>query len=189
LRQPRIHHQLAEQLCGADRGRSWTPTAYASKAENRKQIAEAIAPANYINAPVTVLEQVLTGTYADWPGRREDRRQARRFRSVPLAVLCGVDADPDEALGPDQGDVDYKAVAEQVYLATDTKEGDGRDGADAADDVDTRSFSVMGKTVRSGKPDDYLASFKIRRRREGRAATIYRPVVPANAGTHTPRRQ
>src|SRR6476659_5845502 len=35
-------------------------TAYASKAENRKQIAEAIAPANYINAPVTVLEQVLT---------------------------------------------------------------------------------------------------------------------------------
>jgi len=39
-------------------------TAYAAKAENRKQIAEAIAPANYINAPVTVLEQVLTGTYA-----------------------------------------------------------------------------------------------------------------------------
>src|SRR6187431_3230074 len=35
-------------------------TAYASKAENRKQIAEAIAPANYINAPVTVLEQILT---------------------------------------------------------------------------------------------------------------------------------
>src|SRR6059058_6531922 len=43
-------------------------TAYASKAENRKQIAEAIAPANYINAPVTVLEQVLTGTYADGLG-------------------------------------------------------------------------------------------------------------------------
>ena len=40
-------------------------TAYASKSENRKQIAEAIAPANYLNAPVTVLEQVLTGTYAD----------------------------------------------------------------------------------------------------------------------------
>src|SRR5262252_6113545 len=43
-------------------------TAYASKAENRKQIADAIAPANYINAPVTVLEQVLTGTYADGLG-------------------------------------------------------------------------------------------------------------------------
>ena len=78
-------------------------TAYASKAENRKQIAEAIAPANYINAPVTVLEQVLTGHLCRRSRRRQDRRQARRFRSVPLAVLCGLDADPDEALGPDQG--------------------------------------------------------------------------------------
>ena len=36
-------------------------TAFASKAENRRQIAEAIAPANYLNQPVTVVEQVLTG--------------------------------------------------------------------------------------------------------------------------------
>src|SRR5689334_5320263 len=43
-------------------------TAFASKAENRKQIAEAIAPANYINQPVTVLEQILTGTFADGLG-------------------------------------------------------------------------------------------------------------------------
>src|SRR6185295_7368152 len=38
-------------------------TAFATKAENRKQIAEAIAPANYLNQPVTVVEQVLTGTF------------------------------------------------------------------------------------------------------------------------------
>src|SRR5260221_13263484 len=37
-------------------------TAFATKAENRKQIAEAIAPANYLNQPGTVVEQVLTGT-------------------------------------------------------------------------------------------------------------------------------
>ena len=43
-------------------------SAYSSKPEHRKQIAEAIAPANYINAPVTVLDQVLTGTYADGLG-------------------------------------------------------------------------------------------------------------------------
>ena len=43
-------------------------TAFATKAENRKQIAEAIAPANYLNQPVTVVEQVLTGTYADGLG-------------------------------------------------------------------------------------------------------------------------
>src|SRR6476661_3821823 len=43
-------------------------TAFAHKPENRKQIAEAIAPANYLNQPVTVVEQVLTGTYADGLG-------------------------------------------------------------------------------------------------------------------------
>ncbi len=43
-------------------------TAFASKAENRKQIAEAIAPANYLNQPETVVEQVLTGTFADGLG-------------------------------------------------------------------------------------------------------------------------
>src|SRR3982075_3057868 len=43
-------------------------TAFASKAENRKQISETIAPANYLNAPPTVLEQVLTGTHADGLG-------------------------------------------------------------------------------------------------------------------------
>ncbi len=44
-------------------------TAYAAKPENRKQIAEAIAPANYLNQPVTVVEQVLTGTFADGLGQ------------------------------------------------------------------------------------------------------------------------
>ena len=43
-------------------------TAFAHQPENRKQIAEAIAPANYLNQPVTVLEQILTGTFADGLG-------------------------------------------------------------------------------------------------------------------------
>ena len=43
-------------------------TAFAHKAPNRKQIAAAIAPANYLNQPETVLERILTGTYADGLG-------------------------------------------------------------------------------------------------------------------------
>ena len=78
-------------------------TAFATKAENRKQIAEAIAPANYLNQPVTVLEQILTGTFADGLGKSAEGAQPRRFRSVPMGVVRGVDHDPDEALGSDQG--------------------------------------------------------------------------------------
>src|SRR5260221_4085229 len=47
-------------------------TAFATKAGNRKQIAEAIAPANYLNQPVTVVEQVLTGKFADGLGNIRD---------------------------------------------------------------------------------------------------------------------
>src|SRR3984893_11895753 len=43
-------------------------TAFAHKAEDRKQSAAAIAPANYLNQPEIVLEQILTGTYADGLG-------------------------------------------------------------------------------------------------------------------------
>ena len=78
-------------------------TAFATKAENRKQIAEAIAPANYLNQPVTVIEQVLTGTFADGLGNVRKEPEPYRFRSVPLALVRGVDSDADEALGPDQG--------------------------------------------------------------------------------------
>ena len=59
--------------------------------------------ANYLNQPVTVMEQALTGTYADGLGGIKYGRQTRRFRSIPMAVLRGLDAHPDEALGPDQG--------------------------------------------------------------------------------------
>src|ERR1700733_10706376 len=57
---PNTFHALLKAIIDA--------TAYAAKPENRKQIAEAIAPANYLNQPVTVLEQVLTGTFADGLG-------------------------------------------------------------------------------------------------------------------------
>ena len=78
-------------------------TAFASKQENRKQIAEAIAPANYLNQPVTVVEQVLTGTFADGLGNVRRVPEPHRFRSLPLGIVRRVDHDADEALGTDQG--------------------------------------------------------------------------------------
>ena len=97
-------------------------TAYASKAENRKQIAEAIAPANYINAPVTVLEQVLTGTYADGLGNVKTDAKRVDFDPFPWQSFAVWMLTQMKRWGQIKGDVDYKAVAEQVYLATDTSE-------------------------------------------------------------------
>jgi nitrate/nitrite transport system substrate-binding protein len=137
-------------------------TAYASKAENRKQIAEAIAPANYINAPVTVLEQVLTGTYADGLGGVKTDAKRVDFDPFPWQSFAVWMLTQMKRWGQIKGDVDYKAVAEQVYLATDTKKLMTEMGL-SPPATSYKSFSVMGKTFDPEKPDDYLASFKIRK--------------------------
>jgi len=137
-------------------------TAYASKAENRKQIAEAIAPANYINAPVTVLEQVLTGTYADGLGGVKTDARRVDFDPFPWQSFAVWMLTQMKRWGQIKGEVDYKAVAEQVYLATDTRKVMAEMGL-LPPATSYKSFSVMGKAFDPQKPDDYLASFKIRK--------------------------
>ena len=137
-------------------------TAYASKPENRKQIAEAIAPANYINAPVTVLEQVLTGTYADGLGGVKTDARRVDFDPFPWQSFAVWMLTQMKRWGQIKGEVDYKAVAEQVYLATDTRKLMTEMGL-SPPATSYKSFSVMGKAFDAEKPDDYLASFKIRK--------------------------
>src|ERR1700710_1877601 len=137
-------------------------TAYASKAENRKQIAEAIATANYLNAPVTVLEQVLTGTYADGLGGIKTDAKRVDFDPFPWQSFAVWMLTQMKRWGQIKGDVDYKQVAEQVYLATDTGKVMTEMGL-TPPSSSYKSFSVMGKTFDPTKPDDYLAGFKIRK--------------------------
>jgi nitrate/nitrite transport system substrate-binding protein len=137
-------------------------TAYASQAEHRKEIAEAIAPANYINAPVTVLEQVLTGTYADGLGGVKTDPNRVDFDPFPWQSFAVWMLTQMKRWGQIKGDVDYKAVAEQVYLATDTKKVMAEMGL-SPPQTSYKSFSVMGRTFDPEKPDDYLAGFKIRK--------------------------
>src|SRR5919206_27012 len=94
-------------------------TAFASKPENRKQIAEAIAPANYLNQPVTVLEQILTGTFAD--GLGQVKRDPRRidFEPFPYESFAVWILTQMKRWGQIKGEVDYAKVAREVFLATD----------------------------------------------------------------------
>jgi nitrate/nitrite transport system substrate-binding protein len=137
-------------------------TAFAHKAENRKQIAAAIAPANYLNQPETVLEQILTGTYADGLGgvKRDPERidfDPFPWQSFAIWILTQM-----KRWGQVKGDVDYKAVAEQVFLATDTARLMKEVGL-TPPTTSTKSFKVMGKVFDPGKPDEYVNSFAIKR--------------------------
>ena len=137
-------------------------TAFASKAENRKQIAEAIAPANYINQPVTVLEQILTGTFADGLGTVKKDANRVDFDPFPYESFAVWILTQMKRWGQIKGDVDYAAVAKQVFLATDTAKLMKEAGLTPPAST-SKSFVVMGKTFDPAKPEEYVKSFAIKR--------------------------
>ena len=64
--------------------------------------------------------------------------------------------------GQIKGDIDYKGISEQVYLATDTARLMQEAGL-TPPTTTTKTFVVMGKTFDASKPEEYLNSFKIRK--------------------------
>jgi nitrate/nitrite transport system substrate-binding protein len=136
-------------------------TAYASKAENRKEIAAAIAPSNYLNQPEVVIEQSLTGTYADGLGNIKRDPHRVDFDPFPWQSFAVWMLTQMKRWGQIKGEVNYKAIAEQVFLATGT--------ARLMQEMNLtphinpyKSFAVMGKTFDPAKPDEYVKSFAIR---------------------------
>jgi nitrate/nitrite transport system substrate-binding protein len=95
--------------------------AMAAGPENRATIANAIAPANYLNQPVPVLEQVLTGKYADGLGSVKNVANRIEFDPVPWNALGIWILTQMKRWGYLKGDVRYKDIVEQVYLMTDAK--------------------------------------------------------------------
>lgn len=135
-------------------------TQYARDPANRKEIAEAISPTNYLNQPVPVVEQVLTGTYADGLGevkRVPDRIDFDPFpwHSMGVWILTQM-----KRWGYVEQEIDYKAVAEQVYLAADCKRIMNDLGYDAPE-VTYKTHTIMGKTFDPAEPEAYVASFAI----------------------------
>ena len=64
--------------------------------------------------------------------------------------------------GQIKGDIDYKAVAAQVYLATDAARLMKEAGL-TPPATTSKTFSVMGKAFDPEKPEDYIQSFAIKR--------------------------
>lgn len=137
-------------------------TAYARKPENRKEIAAAIAPANYLNQPVTVVEQVLTGTFADGLGNVKKVPDRIDFDPFPWHSFAVWILTQMKRWGQLPGDVDYQRVAREVFLATDATKLMAEVGMTPPKST-YKPFSVMGKPFDPMKPAEYVASFAIRR--------------------------
>jgi nitrate/nitrite transport system substrate-binding protein len=151
---PNTYHALLKAIIDA--------AAFARKSENRKQIAEAIAPANYLNQPLTVVEQVLTGTFADGLGNVRKVPDRIDFDPFPWHSFAVWILTQMKRWGQIKGDVDYAKVAREVFLATDAAKLMKEVGLTPPTST-TKKFSVMKKEFDPARPEAYLASFPIRR--------------------------
>ena len=138
-------------------------THYSQKQENRAEIAKAISPKNYLNQPEIVVNQVLTGRFVDGVGNTiqdvPDRSDFDPFpwHSMGIWILTQM-----KRWGYVEGDIDYKGIAEQVYVASDTA-AVMKDLGYEPPETTYKNHTIMGKVFDYSKPEEYINSFAIKR--------------------------
>jgi nitrate/nitrite transport system substrate-binding protein len=137
-------------------------TDYAHKKENRGAIIQAIAPANYLNQPLPVLEQVMSGKFADGLGNVKNVPDRVDFDPFPWQSMAVWMLTQMKRWGYLKGDVSYRQVAESVFLATDARKRMSELGLNPPAENYTKHM-IMGKEFDPAKPEEYLNSFKIRK--------------------------
>ncbi|WP_119291616.1 CmpA/NrtA family ABC transporter substrate-binding protein [Azohydromonas sediminis] len=139
-----------------------TAAAMAREAKNRELIAKVISPTQYLNQPEAVVSQVLTGRFADGLGNVRNVPERADFDPVPWQSMAVWMLTQMQRWGYLKGDVNYRQVAEKVFLLTDAKKYMKELGQPVPDGA-YKKFKVMGREFDPAKPADYLKSFPIHR--------------------------
>ncbi|MFC3148307.1 CmpA/NrtA family ABC transporter substrate-binding protein [Piscinibacterium candidicorallinum] len=142
-----------------------TAAAMARDAKNRELIAKVISPQAYLNQPETVVAQVLTGKFADGLGNVRTVPDRADFDPIPWQSMAVWMLTQMKRWGYLKGEVNYKQIAERVFLITDARKqmaALGQTPPDAKQGNYPR-FTVMGKTFDPEKPEAYIAGFAIKR--------------------------
>jgi nitrate/nitrite transport system substrate-binding protein len=132
---------------------------YVSEKKNRDGMAKVLAQPQYLNAPEVVVEQVITGRYADGLGSiksADDRVDYQPFPHYSAAVWLMVQLRRWNML---KDDIDYKKLAQQVMLATDAAKIMRDMGANPPA-AEFRKEIILGQEFDSSKPDEYLKSVR-----------------------------
>lgn len=135
-------------------------THFSAKPENRKDIAKAIAPRNYLNQPRIVLEQVLTGRYPDGLGNIKNDPDRIGFDPFPWQSMAVWILTQMKRWKHVDTDFDYQKVAKEVYLAGECDRISKELGYPTHDRTMAKHI-IMGKEFDPGKPEEYLRSFAI----------------------------
>ncbi|MCZ8253979.1 MAG: CmpA/NrtA family ABC transporter substrate-binding protein [Hylemonella sp.] len=139
-----------------------TAAAMARKPENRELIAKVIAPQAYLNQPEVVIQQVLTGKFADGLGSIKTVPDRADFDPMPWQSMAVWMLTQMQRWGYIKGEVNYKQIAEQVFLLTDAKKHMKELDMKAPEGAYPK-FKIMGREFDPAKAADYARSFPIRK--------------------------
>ncbi len=139
-----------------------TAAAMARDPKNRELIAKVIAPAQYLNQPEAVLQQVLTGKFADGLGNVKNVPDRADFDPMPWQSMAVWMLTQMQRWGYVKGEVNYKQIAEKVFLLTDAKKQMKALDMKAPEGAYPK-FSVMGKPFDPDKAAAYADSFAIKK--------------------------
>ncbi len=137
-----------------------TAAAMAREPKNRELIAKVISPTAYLNQPETVVNQVLTGKFADGLGGIKTVPDRADFDPVPWQSMAVWMLTQMKRWGYLKGDVNYKQIAEQVFLLTDAKKQMKLLDQKVPEGA-YKSYKIMGKEFDPAKADAYAKSFAI----------------------------
>jgi nitrate/nitrite transport system substrate-binding protein len=137
--------------------------AMANDPKNRELIAKVISPTAYLNQPETVVAQVLTGRFADGLGNVRTVPDRAGFDPVPWHSMAYWMLTQMQRWGYIKGEVNYRQIAEQVFLITDAKRHMKALGQPVPEG-NLRKFKVMGREFDPAKAAEYARSFPINRR-------------------------
>ena len=136
--------------------------AMARDPKNRELIAKVIAPPAYLNQPELVLNQVLSGRFADGLGGVKNVPDRTDFDPVPWQSMAVWMLTQMKRWGYVKGEVNYKQIAEQVFLLTDAKKQMKLLDQKVPEGA-YRRYKVMGKEFDPDQADAYAKGFAINR--------------------------
>jgi nitrate/nitrite transport system substrate-binding protein len=132
---------------------------YVSDKNNRSGMAKILSQQQYLNAPEVVVEQVITGRYADGLGAiKEDPRRVdyQPFPHYSAAVWLMTQLRRWNML---KEDIDYKKLAQQVMLTSDASRIMRESGVSPPAEGFGKEI-ILGSEFDSSKPDEYLKSLR-----------------------------
>jgi nitrate/nitrite transport system substrate-binding protein len=132
---------------------------HVSDRNNRPGMAKVLAQPQYLNAPEPVIDQVITGRYADGLGEvKEDPRRIdyQPFPHYAAAVWLMTQLRRWNIL---KEDIDYKQLAEQVMLASDAATILRESGA-TPPPLGFGKEIILGSEFDSDRPEAYLKSLR-----------------------------